>query len=77
MIFRELFWFVVIYLLYRFVFELLIPVIKTVIKMKATVSKMQEQQEQFKQAPKTDGQQPHKTSTTNINDEYIDFEEIK
>ena len=73
----DLFWCVVIYLLYRFIFELVIPITKTVSRMKTTVSKMQEQQEQFQQTQKPNQAQSAKPSTTNINDEYIDFEEVK
>ena len=75
----DLFWGLIIYLLYRFVFELVIPIAKTVSKMKTTVTKMQEQQEQFHQAQKTATTPPTNSSkgTTTINEEYIDFEEIK
>ena len=73
----DLFWCFIIYLLYRFIFELVIPITKTVSKMKTTVTKMQEQQEQFQHTQKPNQAQSSKPSTTNINDEYIDFEEVK
>ena len=73
----DLFWCFIIYLLYRFIFELVIPITKTVSKMKTTVTKMQEQQEQFQHTQKPNHAQSAKPSTTNINDEYIDFEEVK
>ncbi len=73
----DLFWCFIIYLLYRFIFELVIPITKTISRMKTTVSKMQEQQEQFHQTQKPNQAQSAKPSTTNINDEYIDFEEVK
>jgi len=60
------------------VFELVIPVSRTVSKMKETVQQMQEQQG-FQQH--TTAQQPQqeapKKSTTNTNGEYIDFEEVR
>ena len=76
--FADLFWCLVIYLLYRFVFELVIPITKTVSKMKSTVSQMQEQQ-QYNQPQEQSKQAPTKAkpSTTNTNEEYIDFEEVK
>lgn len=74
-----IFWCFVIYCVYRFVFELVIPVSKTVSKMKQTVQKMQEnqafqQQTAQSQPPK---EAPKKPTTTNTNDEYIEFEEVK
>jgi hypothetical protein len=72
---RDLFWCIIIYLLYRFVFELVIPIAKTFNKMKKTVTQMQEEQPKNNQA-NTSTQQT-KNSTTNINDEYIDYEEVK
>ncbi len=74
---EDLFWVVAIYFLYRFIFELVIPITKTVSRMKTTVTKMQEQQEQFNQTQHTKPTATAKPSTTNINEEYIDFEEVK
>ncbi|MFP5040332.1 hypothetical protein [Parasediminibacterium sp. JCM 36343] len=78
---KDLIWCLVIYLLYRLVFELVIPVARTVIKMRQTVSKMQGQQPFQQQQPQqqtASKPQPQKASTTaSINEEYIDFEEIK
>ncbi len=75
---EDLFWCLAIYLLYRFIFELVIPIAKTVSKMKTTISQMNEQQQQFTktQTPQQPNVPP-KSSTTTTNDEYIDFEEIK
>ncbi len=75
---KDLFWCVAIYLLYRFIFELVIPIAKTVSKMKTTVSQMNEQQQQFTKTQSTQQSTvPPKSSTTSTNDEYIEFEEIK
>ncbi len=76
---KLIFWCFVIYCLYRFVFELVIPVSKTVSKMKQTVQQMQEtqgsqQQTAQNQPPKEETKKP---TTTNTNDEYIEFEEVK
>ena len=69
-----------IYCLYRFVFELVIPVSRTVSKMKQTVQQMQEQQgfqQHTANAAQPQPEAPKKSTTTNTNDEYIDFEEVK
>jgi hypothetical protein len=65
--------------LYRFVFELVIPVSRTVSKMKQTVQQMQEQQgfQQQTTSQQPQPEAPKKSTTTNTNDEYIDFEEVK
>jgi len=74
---KDIFWCVVIYLVYRFVFELVIPITKTVSRMKTTVTKMQEQQEQYNQNQHTKQPPTSKPNTSSINEEYIDFEEVK
>jgi hypothetical protein len=76
---KLIFWCVLIYCLYRFVFELVIPVSRTVSKMKQTVQKMQEQQgfQQHTTPQQSKEEVPKKSTTTNTNDEYIDFEEVK
>ena len=60
-------------------FDLVIPVSKTVSKMKQTVQQMQKKkgfQEHTTQNP-TQQETPKKPVTTNTNDEYIEFEEVK
>jgi hypothetical protein len=74
---EDIFWCVVIYLVYRFVFELVIPITKTVNRMKTTVNKMQEQQQQYNQNQYTKQPPTSQPNTTSINEEYIDFEEVK
>lgn len=76
---KLIFWCFLIYCLYRFVFELVIPVSRTVSKMKETVQQMQEQQgfQQQTTAQQPQQETPKKASTTNTNGEYIDFEEVK
>jgi hypothetical protein len=76
---KLIFWCFLIYCLYRFVFELVIPVSRTVSKMKQTVQKMQEQQgfQQQTTSQQPQPEAPKKSTTTNTNDEYIDFEEVK
>ncbi|MBC7722717.1 MAG: hypothetical protein H7068_11885 [Pedobacter sp.] len=79
MLIKLIFWCFVIYCLYRFVFELVIPVSKTVSKMKQTVQQMQENQGPQQPTPQSQPpkEEPQKPATTNTNDEYIEFEEVK
>ena len=76
---KLIFWCFVIYCLYRFVFELVIPVSKTVSKMKQTVQQMEKNQGPQQQTAKSQPtkEAPKKPTTTNTNDEYIEFEEVK
>ncbi len=76
---KLIFWCFVIYCLYRFVFELVIPVSKTVSKMKQTVQQMQETQGSQQQTAQNRPlkEETKKPTTTNTNDEYIEFEEVK
>lgn len=79
MLLKLIFWGFVIYCLYRFVFELVIPVSKTASKLKKTMQQMQENQgfQQHDAQKKAQQEVPKKPTTTNTNDEYIDFEEVK
>jgi hypothetical protein len=80
MIGKYLFYAFIIYLLYRFVFEFIIPVSRTVSSVKKTVDQMKEQQgfqaQQTPPPPKQGASKP-KPSTTNTNGEYIEFEEVE
>ena len=66
-----------IYLLYKFIFELVIPVSKATSQVKDKIKEMQEQQnaqQQYRnqqtQAQQTEAPKPKR-------DDYIDFEELK
>ncbi len=71
----------IIYLLYKVIFEVVIPVSKGVKSVKRNMEQMQRQQaEAFKQAQNAQTQQtttndPKKEVT--VEAEYIDFEEVK
>ncbi len=82
---KDLFWCLMIYLLYRFVFEFLVPVGRTFWTIKKNISKMQQQQQPFNQPPPSQQEPQHNkpnnsfkhTPTTSNSGDYIDFEEIK
>lgn len=72
----------VLYLLYKLVFDFIVPVSKTTAKFRNHVNEVRRQQEQMRpqqqqnNGPKTKPA-PNKTSTTTTDGEYIDFEEVK
>lgn len=64
----------VIYLIYKFIFELVIPVYKASRRMKDEMGKMQEKMKQHDQNMRTS----HEPSvSTPPKEDYIDYEEIK
>ncbi len=66
-----------IYFIYKVVFELIIPVVKTTRNIRQTFSQMQQPGNQ--QRPDPQGQPEKKNSTPSSSrvGEYIDFEEVK
>lgn len=75
---------ILLYLLYKFVFELVIPVSKATSQVKDKLKEMQEQQlrqqqqyqQQQAQAAQAQAQQA-KQAETKTGGDYIDFEEVK
>jgi Sec-independent protein translocase protein TatA len=69
-----------IYFGYRFLFEFLLPVIKTTRQVKRQFDAVKEQQQEFfRQQSRQQQAQPEtqKKSNAPTDDDYIDFEEIK
>ncbi|MDD2793903.1 MAG: hypothetical protein PHD73_12035 [Sediminibacterium sp.] len=80
--FKVLFWCLMIYLAYRFIFELVIPVSRTASQLKRKMAEMQEQQmfqqQHTRQTPPQDQSEVSSRSGKDARrDDYIDFEEIK
>lgn len=75
---RIIFYIVLIYLLYKFIFEFLIPVAKVAGQMKSAMKNMP-QQSPFSSTTSTASQaeQPKQEPSKPNDDEYIEFEEIK
>ena len=67
-----------LYLLYKFIFELVIPVSKATSQVKSKMREMQEmqnaQQEQYRQQTAQAQQQPQEKK---MGGDYIEFEEVK
>jgi predicted Holliday junction resolvase-like endonuclease len=75
--FKLIFWGIIIYLIYKFVFELVLPVSKATSQMQQKIKEMQEtQQRQTQQTQQQTAAQP-KSTTSPRSDEYIDYEEVK
>jgi energy-converting hydrogenase Eha subunit F len=69
-------WGFIIYLAYKFIFGLLLPVGKAASQMKDNIKKMQETQHQNSHTPEDDSHVKPDTPTSK-GGEYIDYEEIK
>lgn len=73
----------VLYIIYKLVFDFIVPVTKTASQFKSQVDQVKRMQEQMRQqqtkqaepAPKT--KPSAKKDTTTTDGEYIDFEEVK
>ncbi|CAN5130825.1 hypothetical protein BH11BAC5_BH11BAC5_23070 [soil metagenome] len=80
-IFRLAFELFVLYLLYKLVFELIIPVAKTTKQVKKQFgdmsAQMQEKMNQQQQANASYKATKTPATPVNKNDDYIDFEEVK
>ena len=72
---------ILIYLLYKFVFELVIPVSKATTQVKDKLKEMQEQQmrqqQQYQQQQEQAAQAQQAKETGKKGGDYIDFEEVK
>ncbi len=70
-----------LYLLYKLVFDFIIPVVKTTKQVKKQFgdmnSQMQEKMNQHQQQAANFTTTQKSTATTGKNDDYIDFEEVK
>jgi len=69
-------WGFVIYLAYKFIFGLLLPVSKAASQIKGNIKKMQETQQQNSKPPDEEARAKPETPTSN-GGEYIDYEDVK
>ncbi|MEP6844883.1 MAG: hypothetical protein ABI861_02735 [Panacibacter sp.] len=73
----------ILYLLYKLIFDFIVPVVKTTAQVKSRVTKMQQMQEDQLHRQKQPGRAPHSNNaspvkdTTTTDGEYIDFEDVK
>lgn len=77
---------IVLYIVYKLVFDFVVPVAKTASRFKGQVNEMRRMQEeqQRRQQPQQEPQKPSqpvnistKKDTTTTDGEYIDFEDVK
>lgn len=70
-----------LYLLYKLVFDFIIPVVRTTKQVKKQFgdmnAQMQEKMNQQQQQPTNFTTSKKQAATTSKNDDYIDFEEVK
>lgn len=69
-------WGFIIYLAYKFIFGLVLPVSKAASEIKDNIRKMQETQQQKSRPPEEETQAKSETPPS-TGGEYIDYEEIK
>jgi hypothetical protein len=73
---KMIFYGLVAYLIYKLVFELVIPVGKASVQMKEKLQQMQEQQ-RYQQQQSRPTAEPTPAPKAKEDKEYIDFEEVK
>jgi len=76
---KILIWGLLIYMAFKFIFELVIPVTKTAKKIKKKMTEMKEDQVfQQQQSTQSDAHQAKSTAAPSVkSDDYIEFEEVK
>ena len=78
MILRYILWALLAYFLYKFIFDFIVPLVRTSRQIKKQVnefqSRMQQQQQEHVQQQNNFSK---KESSTSKADDYIDFEEVK
>jgi len=73
---KFIFWSILIYALIRFIFNFIIPVVRTASQMKRQVREFQDKMNTGNQYHETQAPQP-KPSPRPKSEDYIDFEEVK
>ena len=67
----------VIYLIYKLIFDIVVPVSKASAQMKEKLHQMQEQQQKFQQEQAQASQVPKNEPKPIVDKDYIEFEELK
>jgi hypothetical protein len=74
---KLIFYGLVVYLIYKLVFELIIPVSKATSQMSEKVRQMHQQQQQFQQQQAKQATEPQKAAKASSDKDYIEYEEVK
>lgn len=74
---KYIIWGIVIYLIYKFVFELVVPVTKATAQMKDKLQNLKQQQEAFQQQQTQQQQSAQPKAAPTDKGDYIEFEEVK
>jgi hypothetical protein len=73
---KLIFYGILIYLLYKLIFDFIIPVSRATGQIKSKIREAQEQQRRFQEQQQQDRQQFQKTDPPK-DTEYIDYEEVR
>jgi cellobiose-specific phosphotransferase system component IIA len=73
---KLIFYGLVVYLIYKLIFELVIPVGKASSQMREKIQQMQDQQN-FQQQQSKPAAEPQKAQPAKTDKDYIEFEEVK
>ncbi len=73
---KLIFYGLVVYLIYKLIFELVIPVGKASSQMREKMQQMQDKQN-FQQQQSKPAAEPQKASAAKTDKDYIEFEEVK
>jgi type II secretory pathway component PulM len=74
---KFIFYGLVIYLIYKLVFDLVVPVSKASVQMKQKLQEMQDQQNRFQQEQAQAKPAPKATQQPSADKDYIEYEEVK
>lgn len=74
---KLIFYGILFYLLYKLIFELIIPVSKATSQIKKNIRNAQAQQQQYYQQQQQASAPDQEKKTPHADAEYIDFEEVK
>ncbi len=75
--FGTLFELFLLYLLYKLIFDFIIPVYQTTKQVKQKMGEMQQQMNRQQQQNQQFTATPKETASTSKNEDYIEFEEVK
>lgn len=79
MILRYILWAISAYILYKFIFDFIVPLVRTSRQIKRQVNEFQSrmQQQQQQESVQQQSNFTKKETSTSKADDYIDFEEVK
>lgn len=74
---KLIFYGILFYVLYKLIFDFIIPVSKATGQIKSKIKEAQEQQRRYQEQQQAQQQQQYHAKEPSKHSEYIDFEEVK